>query len=327
MATVRTKKERFLPYAYDRFGLQFRLQSIRLDGERLFDRFDHERRLVELDGGWQTADIDLSIEINPRLLEQLLPEAERATAPIRLLLAARCPDTRLRVGHTIADGGLGPGTFPASMQLRRADLSGTMELVAYLVRAENAKVPAPGLAASQGARLASARPWEIRIDRKRASAGHYLDIRYQRFSLEESIPKCDRSNLYRLECDQETPVLWINSDHQAIAGIMEVAGSVGRHARLREVLYDQIAPSIWTQLFFRSAYHIVDAGEAVYDWEEGVLSELLKHMYPEVGDEQRLDKLRNEYADLSAVLKRLDDALQRKNDLCGHMDRLIEAID
>jgi hypothetical protein len=140
--------------------------------------------------------------------------------------------------------------------------------------------------------------------------------------------------LYRLECHQEGPILWLNSDHQTIDQILATQASAGRRAGLREVFFDQIAHAVWSQLFIKAvadteageAEEQGDLGEARYEWQQGVLAELLPAVVPEEPDDDaRLRRvLAESHDDLSLTLERLDTALQRRNELVKHMKRLIE---
>ena len=322
----RTKRERFLPYAHQRHGLILSLGEVRLDGRRVDDELvDADRHLVNLEAtSWKRASIELCARYDEALLSQLLPEAERAQPPVAVLAAVRCEATRFRVGLLLSpiEGSGHQGT----VQLRRDCLHRKTMLTAYLVRTRRAARSVPAFARAQGARLADARGWELRIEPPREADGKFLDIRYRSFS-DDEVLKPFAGNLYRLEMDQPRPVLWVNADHQLITPVLGDRGTTGKRARLREVFYDLISQGVWTQLFLRTIDDLRGEGELSYDSERAVLSELLPAMYPKQrSNAARLAVLKSSLAadGLSLMAERLDAALQKKSAISAHMTRLVQ---
>ena len=70
--------------------------------------------------------------------------------------------------------------------MERSEVLGSVELTPYLIRSA-ATDAVDGFGALPGARLASARSWEIRVDRLRSPIGAYLDIRYVSFTEQGAI--------------------------------------------------------------------------------------------------------------------------------------------
>jgi hypothetical protein len=326
-ADRRTKRERFLPYAYGRSGLGVELRHVRLDGRLLEEGLDPQRRLVSIDEErWDTLAVELQLTVTEELLGAVLPPHERVSAPIAALVVVRCSDTKLRRGVVAEAPAGGVGVHVARVRVARDEVRGGIELVPQLVRKRSARTPSGGFASADGARLARARPWEIRLEPERSAEGRFLDVRYRSFS-EDAVLLAVKDNLYQLECDQEAPILWVNADHTRIAAILNDRASTGRRARLREVFFDVIAQGVWTQLFLRAAMNLVERDELVYPWEDAVLRELLPLMYPGARTHPaRRGRLVDSMVQLGIVgtVERLDSALQRKNDLTRHMGRLIE---
>ena len=236
-------------------------------------------------------------------------------------MVAQCPGTFLR--SAVRATAISPET-QIELSLRRDDLAGSVHVQAFLVRAEETR-GVPGFATASGARLADSRPWELRVDRVREMRGEYLDVRYLHFTEEATVPTRDWKNLYLLRMDQEVPELWLNADHERIVAVLDSKGTVGRHARIREVAFDQIAYGVWTQLFLRSARDYVQSEEVTYPWQEAVLDLLLRDLYPEVRSAtERRERLGDEWEDLPSLLVRLDAALQRRGELSSHFLRLVE---
>lgn len=323
----RQRRERFLPFAYRRSGIDSVVRRVFLDGAQVALDVDRDRRLVPLeDDVWQTASLEVHLEITQQLLTAVLPPSEIDAPPVELVLVLRCVETRLRRAIKPTGSRLRPGTFTTRVELHRTELFGTAELRAYLVRSDPCLHRQPGFAWAAGARLASSRPWELRLERKRPTAGRFLDVRYRSFAEDEVLTPF-RKNLYRLELDQDAPILWVNTDHDKLTPILSDKGSTGKRARLREVFYDVIAHGVWAQLFVRAAEDIRAQGELTYDWEDAVLIELLPMILPgHRSHTQRVAGLRRalQRDGLAVVMERLDAALQHRSELTRHMTRLVE---
>lgn len=313
------RRERFLPYRYARGGVTLVIVSCTLDGKSDIGA-DPRGNLVELDVPWVRASLTLSV---------LVPSATYASiadgAPVgafELAVITRCPSTFLRRASRVPLTSLDE-PIVVQLALARADLAGSVELIAFLVRTTDALGESRAVVC--GARVADSRSWELRVDRAREPRGHYLDIRYTKFSEDKTLPPRDRGNLYVLELDQDEPILLINADHERIAGILDSRGNVGRNARLRESFFDHIAYAVWTQLFLKAASDYAPEGEVTYPWQEVVLDLLLRDVFPEVRDgAERHERLRDVHGDPAVLMRRLDAALQHRNDLAEHLLKLVE---
>lgn len=325
MSDSRTKKELFLPYRYQRLGVHLEVTSVSLDGNTRAAA-DSERKLVSVDSyPWTTAEIGLSAELADGLIAQVLPPEEHASPPVRVLVAATCPDTRLRFGIHLMPCDATQTRFVGTLRVGRDAVAGHVELEPFLIRPDPLGKAPDGYARHVGARLAGGRPWEVRVDRRRLPEGEYLDVRFKSFTADPNIEPRDRVQVWKLECDLPTPTLWLNLDHTAVHQAMSSQASVGANARIREVAYDQLAFPVWSRLLLRAVEHRFGTGESVYDWEEGVLETLATWMYP---DEHtltaQLRKLEYEHDDLVALLGRLDATLQREHGFAEHLTRLID---
>lgn len=326
----RTKRQRFLPYAFARFGLDFAIRRCELDGSGAITEMDHERHLVELDDDpWERLVVRGEVALRSSVLSQVLPEQERCEPPVELWLVVRCAETRLRRGARVTEAPTRPGSHPFSFELARPECFGTVEVVPFALRARNAEQPAAGFAHAHGARLAGARAWELRVDRRRDPAGRFLDVRYRSFS-GDPVLSAYAGNVYSLDHETETPILWINADHEAISAVLNARGATGTRARLREVLYDRISHGVWTQLFLRAVTHLSDGdGETVWEWEDAVLRRLLSRVFPKLRTHAaRLAEVRGLVAggELPHLLGLLDAALQDEDNVSQHMTRLVQEV-
>lgn len=322
MSEARTKKERFLPWAWERSGLSFELLDVRLDEERAAF-IDHERRLVALEEEWRRAKVQLRVSAQARVFEDTLAESDDA---VSVVIAGRCDDTRSRFGVRLPLS-RAQAAVETTLELERDQLSGQLELTAHLVRDHDHPGARQGFAARAHARLAGSRPWELRIDRKRTLSGVYLDVRYRSFAADPSMPAAQRGNLWQLELDLEAPILWLNSDHKDVVSVLDAKGHVGARAALRDVAYDLFVPSVWTQLLLRAVTTLKEQGEVGAPWQDAVLDAVARLLFPQVKatDEAR-EKLEASLEDVPALINQLDGALQAEHEPARHLLKLIEEL-
>ncbi|MCC7537324.1 MAG: hypothetical protein IT379_13970 [Deltaproteobacteria bacterium] len=325
MADRATRSERFLPYAYERHAMALRIADCRLDDVSHLERIDPERHLLDLEGRWSAVELALVLDLPRATLERVAPVDEHESGPFGLLIVVHCVETRLRSGHWLVRTACASGAHEGRVCLRRQDLAGTAALSAFLVRERAATSRSAGLAAHRGARLAGTRPWELRIDRRRAAVGGHLDVRFRRFSEDASLSPIEKAALYLLESETESPVLWINADHVQVAAALGNQSTSGGVARVREVAFDLVAAGVWSQLFLRSVLDLLEHGEPTYEWQGSVLDALLPDLYPSISDRRaRLAQLRYDADDLAAVMARVDVVVQRRNAVVRHLEALTD---
>jgi hypothetical protein len=321
------KHVRFAPYRHEPFGLRVQPRGCRLDDTRSISPFNLETHLADLvEHRFKSVDMDFTIEVPREVIDVVFPESERQQPPAQLILAVRCPKTRLRRTVVVAAGPLAATSFDATVALERAELRGNVEIVPFLVRTEASRSSEPGFASALGAQVASARPWEIRVDLLRPPAGNYIEVNY--VSFKEHGPPQFRfpDNLYQLSSDKGTPTLWLNTDHPHIVEVLDSKGTFGVRARIREVLFDTISHSVWTRLFLKAASDARGGDDVPFEWEDAVLDTFLPKLYPEAkGRSSQLEALRDEIeaGDLAQVLDRLDEVLQRRLETAKHANKLI----
>lgn len=324
---TRTKKERFLPYAYEKSGLGFAIHTVSLDGKPL-EALDPEKHVIELNHfDWERAELEAEVTLDVGTLQRVLPELEHQRPPVHAFVAIRCDDTRLRRGVMLMPSDERQGTLEGVIALQRDELRGHAELVPYLVRSRDCTRPAPGFATVKGARLASGRPWEARVDVKAMGTGQYLHVRFHSFAEDGRMPA---GNLYWLEAEREDPILWLNSDLQNLAEVLDSRGIRGGRVRIRDGIYAVIAMSVWAQLFMRAAANACSEDRASeYGWEDNVLELLLREMFPDIRDrESRRLALCGLYDGGPAqVLARLDTLLQQRQSLVDHLNRLLSELE
>jgi hypothetical protein len=317
MIGASTRRERFLPYAYDRNALALEVIGCVRDDEPLLG---FEARTLELIGPWRRAEIEVGVTMPADLVSRLVPTAERRDPPVAVLVGLRCEATRLRRGEvlTIAEH-RARGTFV----VRRDELAGTAEIHAWLVRTRPHLRRAAGFALAAGARLAHAPGWTLVLDRERSTTARGLDVQFKSFAADASIPVDERGNLYRLDSAQDEPILWLNLDHARIAEVLRSDGTRGRVARQRDVVFDRIIAGVRMQLVMRAALHACADGP-VYAWERAVLADILPRLYPQVPAADRLARLGADVVEPADLIGRLDDVLQAGERTAHAVSALLE---
>lgn len=309
------RRSRFLPYRFAESGLMMSVEHCTIDGHREPALpYDAERRLLDLSGS-RVASVRVGLQVTcaESLFLEVFPADERGAPKAWVVVTVVCAATRQRRAVVLSDGVAASGTVRGEIEIAVRDTYGTVELTPVMVRQAQRADRDDGFATLAGSRIATGRPIELRVDKLRTPHGEYLDIRYESFGTRgpPQFPRPDA--LYQLDCDGDEPILWLNLDHARICAIFDAAGNVGRAARVRNVVFAQIAQAVWTRLFWRAARSLERIGESVLPWEDAVLAAWLPHVYPDVRDaDSRRAALR---ADLGAngedaVMARLDGALQ-----------------
>ncbi len=319
MTDSRTRKERFLPWAWDKLGLQISVVSAVLDGHEAAPA-DHERHLVELDLRWDRCVVTLEIAPNhPSLLDELVGPGGEAAVVVTL----RCDDTRFRVGSRV------PLTrshdrVRVELTLERSMVAGLVELQAYLV-AEGGNLT-PGL--MKGARVAAGRPWELRVDRTREPSGVSLDVRYRSFKGDPATPEPFVGNVWQLDLETDAPILWLNADHQELVSVLDAKGQVGARATVREVAFDTFVPQVWTQLLIKAAVTWTQLGEAGAGWQDAVLDAVARMVCPSTDTATARRQLETQLAahELPEVVSRLQATLQVEQETARHLLRLVSEV-
>ena len=322
---VRVKRERFLPFRFAPNAIALTPEEIERDGTRLEWNPSSDRKL-RLDEPWSRLRLRFRLSVDVTALARALPPDElghvKATALLRWAVVIAAPDTRLRQVVTADWNGAPEVEF--ALEVSRVDVHGLVTFTPWLARG-SATPAAPGFASAAGHRVASGASFLFQPEPEPIATGRFLEIRYQSFSHDAAL-RSTSQHLYVLDT-VEAPLLWINSDHDAIADVLNAKGQTGTNARLREVLFDRISCGVWSQLFFSAIESLSASGEARAGWQSGVLAELLPLMYPKVSTHsarvQEVLALRQEQS-LGQLAQLCDLALQRRDDIVRHMSRLID---
>lgn len=310
MSMARLKRRTFLPYPFEPLAL--RLHVGIEHGVRDIDEANLAVTLDELEH-WEELTLSLRVHVVSVAASQAL-EAGRCS----LWVNARCRATRWRVAvrlepHSTED-------WRGKLVVRRADLRDELLLDPTLL----ADGPQQGALASE--RLAAGRPWIVRVDTRKVQSDSHLEVRFRSFADSADI-SAPADALYWLDADSEQPLLWLNEDHARAGSALRSEGSRGALARIRDVAFDAIASAVWCQLFVHAVEGHHD-GEAVYGWHAAVVQRIGEQLFPQVASAQvAREVLREvEFAGMARMLGRVDLALQSRNGLASHLEKLVEEV-
>jgi hypothetical protein len=326
-----TRRLRFLPHPFAEHGVELAITSGILDGQRAATSTpDLDRHLFDLAAQrFLTITMRVEAALRPDVLASVLPERERLRPPAAVFVTTRCAATHLREVIPMS-GSLTSGRLACTVSMRRADLLGVVEVGAMLLRTTSADTATEEYAAERGARIASARPWEVRIDAGAPPRGEFLDIRYVDFREADRAQFPNVGALYQLVTAGESPILWINSAHQRVCAALDGTGTSGRVARFRDVAFERLFHAVWLRLFLQSLRDLVRTGEPALAWQDAVLKRWLPPLYPDCADhESRVVAARRDVEDGDEldIIARLDSLLQVDRDTPRLLEVLAEEIE
>ena len=315
-----TSRRRFMPYRYAKDALRLRLLTWRVDGAEGRGRVDRRGQTLHLeDLPWEEAALELEIS-GDMALRQVVPNAD--TADLEVWLVLRCPATRLRKGQPAQQA---KKKWRSTVRVRREDLRGGVTVTPLAIR--TSRGTDHRYAVQPGARVADGASWTVRLDEPPLPREGYLRIIFKRFSKDQALEH-RRQGLYHLEAATDEPLLILNADHKHVAEMLNARGHTGAAARLREVVFDQIARGVWMQLVLKSVEDLATSGDVLWPWQGSVLDRWLPRVYPEVPAAvvQRRAVEDWESGHVSTLVRGLDAALQTQDQVGRKLEKLVGEV-
>jgi hypothetical protein len=319
-----------LPHEYQKEALEFDVESFRIDGAPLGERgdLDEEDRFLSLvDGGnWETLELEGSVTIDQDTVEDVFPFNEWDETPGRLALVKENPLAMSRDRQILADSPLERGTHEFALSINRDDHRGQVKIKPFLTRTEEGGSSGSKHASKVGARVADGLSWIVRLD-ERDDGGSLLMPIIEDFSDYDRFP--DESHIHYLSLEApRNPQLYLNKEHPQIINVLNNTGATGGPPRLRDVLYDYVEHSVWTQLLMQTARDTSpDTGEPEYSWQEDVLNIFLDDLYPGLGDDEAKVQLAEDvrsHVDIPDLVQRIERAVHQQYNIPSDTTNLIE---
>ncbi|QIB78088.1 hypothetical protein G3A49_08040 [Haloferax volcanii] len=319
-----------LPHEYQEEAVEFDVQSFRLDGAPLGDRGDlnEDDKFLSLvdESNWQALELEGTVTIHQDTVEEVFPFNEWEETPGRLALVKENPLAMTRDRQILADSPLNGGTHKFTLCINRDDHRGRVKIKPYLTRTEKGGSSGSKHASKVGARVADGLSWIIRLD-ERDDGGSLLMPIIEDFSDYDSFPNENHIHYLSLEAPRN-PQLYLNREHPQVVEVLKNTGSTGGPPRLRDVLYDYIEHSVWTQLLMQTAHDTSpDTGEPEYGWQEDVLDIFLDDLYPELDEDEAAIQLAEDvrsHVDIPDLVQRIERAVHQHYNIPSDTTNLIE---
>jgi hypothetical protein len=319
-----------LPHEYRKEAIEFDVESFRLDGSSLGERgdLDEEDQFLSLvdEGNWETLELEGTVTIDQDTVEDVFPFNEWDETPGRLALVKENPLAMSRDRQILADSPLEGGTHEFTLSINRNDHRGRVKIKPFLTRTEKGGSSGSKHASKVGARVADGLSWIIRLD-ERDDGGSLLMPIIEDFSDYDRFPDENHIHYLSLEAPRN-PQLYLNKEHPQIINVLNNTGATGGPPRLRDVLYDYVEHSVWTQLLMQTARDTSpDTGEPEYSWQEDVLDIFLDDLYPDLGDDKAKIQLSEDvrsHVDIPDLVQRIERAVHQQYNLPSDTTKLIE---
>ena len=319
-----------LPHEYHRESLNFSIKSFRLDGTPLNDRgeLNEDDRYLSLvdENDWGTLELEGTVSVDQDTVEDVFPFDEWEETPGRLALVKENPLAMSRDRQILADALFEGGTYEFTLYLNRDGHRGRVKIQPFLTRTEEGGSGGSKHASKVGARVADGLSWVIRLD-ERDDGGSLLMPIIEDFSDYDNFPDENHIHYLSLEAPRN-PQLYLNREHPQVVEVLKNEGTTGGSPRLRDVLYDYIEHSVWTQLLMQTARDTSpDTGEPEYRWQEDVLDIFLDELYPSLEEDEAAVQLAEDvrsHVDIPDLVQRIEQAVHQQYDIPLDTTNLIE---
>lgn len=319
-----------LPHEYQEDALEFDIESFRLDGVPLGDRgdLDEDDQFLSLvdEGNWETLELEGTVTVDQDTVEEVFPFDEWEDTPGRLALVKENPLAMRRDRQILVDSPLDSGTYEFTLGINRDDHRGQVKIKPFLTRTEQGGSGGSKHASKIGARVVDGLSWIIRLD-EREDGGSLLMPIIEDFSDYDSFPDENHIHYLSLEAPRN-PQLYLNQAHPQVVEVLNNTGSTGGPPRLRDVLYNYIEHSVWTQLLMQTARDTSpDTGEPEYRWQEDVLDIFLDDLYPDLGEDEAAIRLAEDvrsHVDIPDLVQRIERTVHQQYDIPSDTTNLIE---
>lgn len=321
-----------LPHEYQKEAVKFDITSFNLDGEHLdnqeyLDKDDQFLSLVD-EGGWETLELEGTVTVDQETIENVFPFDEWEETPGRLALVKENPLAMSRDRQIVANSPIDGGTYGFTLCINRDDHRGQVKIKPFLTRSKKGGSGGSKHASKVGARVADGVSWVIRLDEKDDGGGLLMPI-IEDFSDYDSFPDENHIHYLSLEAPRN-PQLYLNREHPQVVEVLNNEGTTGGPPRLRDILYDYIEHSVWTQLLMQTARDTSpDTGEPEYAWQEDVLDIFLDDLYPGIEEDEAAIQLAEDvrsHVDIPDLIQRIERAVHQQYDIPSDTMNLIEEV-
>jgi hypothetical protein len=319
-----------LPHTYGRQDLSVEIDEVRLDGNEIGERGEIDRDdqfLSVVDApAWATLEIQGTVEVEFETIREIFPPEEYDDPPGRLALVKTNRLAISRSRNILVEAPLEEGEHEFEIRIARDDFRGTVTVEPYVVRSASREKGASNCATKVGSRIADGEPWMVRLDDPSDGGGLLMPI-IEDFGDTDRLP--DDNHIHYLSLDEpRNPQLYLNRGHPQVVNVLKNEGGRGGSPRLRDLLYDYIEHSVWTQLLLQTARDAdPDTGETAHHWQDDVVEIFNDDLYPKLDQQmtavQIAEDIRN-MEDLPALVGKIERAVHQRYDIPTDTTKLIE---
>ena len=315
---------RTFPHRCELGSLDFSIIEYSLDGQSSSEPEAEQFIDVREYDGWDTLTLEVEVTIPEGLLGKVFPEF--GEIPGMLVLSAHCRETYLRDRFVLARDPISSGTYTGTWEFDGRDVTGSLDLRPLLVRTTDTSSPMD-YATEAGLFVADGHQWRIELSDNEEGDEGLLDIRSKRFSEEHEsdaetrFPPADRMYYLDLELDPESPVLWLNEDHEEVVSLF--SGPEGNYETLTsDLAWNQVMTPVWTRLVTIAATEYdADEDEWLPEWQGAIFDELQSEglLYEDHTPEKAAERLNEDLSDsVVQATKRIEDAVQGRLELAKY---------
>jgi hypothetical protein len=319
-----------LPHTYGRHELSVEIDEVRVDGNELGDRgqVDLDKQFISVVDatGWTSLEIEGTVTVEFETIRDVFPPEEYDEPPGRLAMVKTNRLAISRSRNILAEAPLDEGEHEFDIRIARDDFRGSVTVEPYVVRSASRDEGASNCATKVGSRLADGKQWMVRLDDPSDGGGLLMPI-IEDFGDTDRLP--DDNHIHYLSLDEpRNPQLYLNRGHPQVVNVLKNEGGRGGSPRLRDLLYDYIEHSVWTQLLLQTARDAdPDTGETAHHWQDDIVEIFSDDLYPDLDEQmtgvQLATDVRN-MEDLPALVGKIERAVHQRYDIPTDTTKLIE---
>lgn len=318
-------RDESMPYNYESNGLDFGIESFRLDdGEPGTPDYDELVVSPHSYGEWDKLTLSVNVTVGGAV-NRAFPDNEGPPYPAKLVLIVDCEQTQMRREIVIEEPPVEIETYEDEIVLKRPLLRGDVSLTPRLVRTEECREGLP-FAPNAGMRVAGGKGWTVEVDEPKESADGFPFV-YRDFS-QESMPSADLLHSFSRNPD---PKMMINDQNENVVDVLQSGLTYGFRPNMKRNLKARFGSMLWIQLVVSTASTIAESGEPEFSWQEGVVLELVEEDFgdPIVGEvsyDEAVDRLGGRVSEPTELREFISDlccSVQLYNDVAEHLDYFI----
>lgn len=273
----------------------------------------------------QEVAVRCNVSVPDRILQKVIPPAERRDPPVEVRLLCQSDEARIRRAYKLE------GDLTASFRelvFQRAEFRGRIDLEAVLVRTSSLASVIIGFASEKGARLAWSQKRSVYFDPPPPPLGDYIEVRWENFSAStKSWLRAHKGHLFALDWEKGRPVIVLNGDVPHLRQVLESEATAGPKARIRKATNFLIAHQVWTSIIAivlaelsrpdeqQDDWTVEDRISGLDEWKQNVMRGWSPYIFPDRDKSDALEELVRAAKDTGGwreVMIRLANAIQER---------------